>query len=570
MIRRQYECFDIYEVARKGMNYITSMVDEKYDYLPYWRVQINEVPAFAMHTKVDDSEIVASWYEAITSLEKIIGKTPRSTQVREGFKRHMLKSWGERGFRYHEPYPWSSAIHASFHELGWVLAGMNRLLIEEPDNKEVENRIAGLVRGMRSVVYHRKIRTFWAGESLFDEKVYEFPGDVYMKGEGFVPERVAGRGEPSIRNAVVLEPLVTRAKLYGDEAALDLAEGLANYMLGISRYFNWKGEFFGHVHSAVWFAIGLLKLGRLTNKSYYVEKAIQIFEYVRSISSEFGWVPEYGQWFPASETDCETCCIKDMIEFALEATQLGYDYWDMIDKYTRNQLVEQQVRHGSFVSVENRDDEEGYTWRDLDKRIVGGWSGGGEPNSVSLSRFRSIAGCCVGTAPVGLWLVYESIVEEKPDGIHINLPMTVIRPAASVIAGYPNEGSLSITANRPGTYYLRRYSWMGDTIAVLRNGIPQPIIHDQGCLVVPQVNPGDIIMLSHPLPEVVRDETVRGINLRVHWRGPDVIKMDPPGLPLRLYQRELGVPRVYPRSQPIVVRGSKPKPLTLKPTEQKN
>lgn len=569
MCRRQYESFDIYQVARDGMNYITSMVDPKHDFLPYWRVQINEVPAFAMHTKVDDSEIVASWYEAITALEKIIGSTPRSTEVRAGLKRHMLKSWGEDGFRYHEPYPWSSAIHASFHELGWVLAGMNRLLIEEPDNTEAEMRSANCVRAMRRVVYHRKIRTFWAGESYFDEKVYEFPGDVYMKDQGFVPERVAGRGEPSIRNAVVLEPLVTRAKLFGDEVALDLAEGVANYMLGIARYFNWKGEFFGHVHSAVWFAIGLIKLGRLMNKPFYVDKAIQIFQYVKSISSEFGWVPEYGQWFPASETDCETCCIKDMIEFALEANELGYDYWELVDKYTRNQLVEQQIRHGGFVSVEDRDDEEGYTWRDLDKRIVGGWSGGGEPNSVSIARFRSIAGCCVGTAPVGLWRVFEKIVEPKPQGIFINLPMTVQRPQADVQAGYPNEGCIQVHAKAPGTYHLRRYRWMGDSVAIAHNDRLCPVIHADGCFVVPDVKPGDRIVLTHALHEEVREETVRGLQLRVFWRGPDVVRMDPPGLPLRLYQREIGVPKVYPKPQPVVQRGTKPKPFILKPTEQK-
>jgi hypothetical protein len=569
MCHRTYESFDILQVARDGMNYITSMVDPMHDYLPYWRVQIDEVPAFAMHTKVDDSEIVASWYEAITALEKIIGATPKSTEVRQGFKRHMLKSWGEDGLRYHEPYPWSSAIHASFHELGWVMSGMNRLLLEEPDNKQAEALSANCVKAMRRLVHHRRIRTFWAGESLFDEKVYEFPGDVYMKGQGFVPERVAGRGEPSIRNAVVLEPLVTRARLFGDEEALDLAEGVANFMLGIARYFNWKGEFFGHVHSAVWFAIGLIKLGRLMGRPHYIEKSVQIFEYVRSISSEFGWVPEYGQWFPASETDCETCCIKDMIEFALEANEIGYDYWDLVNKYTRNQLVEQQIRHGGFVSVEDRDDEPGYTWRDLDKRIVGGWSGGGEPNCVSLTRFRSIAGCCVGTAPVALWQVYEKIVEEKPDGVHVQLPMTVDRPQATVVAGYPNDGRIEITAKRSGDYHIRTYAWMGDSVSIARNGVAQPIIRTTGGLTVPGVQPGDRIVLSHDLHEVVKEQVVRGQSLRVFWRGPDVVRMDPPGLPLRLYQREIGVPKVYPKPQPVVQRGSKPKPFILKPTEQK-
>ena len=133
---RQYEAFNIYEVAERGMNYITSMVDEKFDSLPYWYVQINENPAYARHVRVDDAELVASWYEAIVALEKIAGASPRSQLVKNGFKKHLLRSWGDKGLRYHEPYPWSNITHSSFHEMGWVLAGMNRLCFEEPGNTE--------------------------------------------------------------------------------------------------------------------------------------------------------------------------------------------------------------------------------------------------------------------------------------------------------------------------------------------------------------------------------------------------------------------------------------------------
>ena len=37
---RKYEKFDIAEVARLGENYITTMVDDKMDYLPYWYVRL--------------------------------------------------------------------------------------------------------------------------------------------------------------------------------------------------------------------------------------------------------------------------------------------------------------------------------------------------------------------------------------------------------------------------------------------------------------------------------------------------------------------------------------------------
>ena len=69
----EYEKFDLIAIAERARNYLISMVDEKYDYLPYWFVQVNAAPAFARHVRVDDAELVASWYEAIVSIRKILG-----------------------------------------------------------------------------------------------------------------------------------------------------------------------------------------------------------------------------------------------------------------------------------------------------------------------------------------------------------------------------------------------------------------------------------------------------------------------------------------------------------------
>lgn len=564
---RQYEAFNIYEVAERGMNYITSMVDEKFDYLPYWYVQINENPAYARHVRVDDAELVASWYEAIVALEKIIGPSPRSQVVKDGFKKHLLRSWGDKGLRYHEPYPWSNITHSSFHEMGWVMAGMNRLCFEEPGNIDAAAKAKNLVQGLRGLVKHRKIKTFWSGDFPIAEKVYEFPSDLYFPGRGFVDERITGRGEECIRNAVLLEPLVTRAQYFGDEAALDLAEGIANHLLGLSRYFNYKGEFFGHVHSGVWVATGLIKLGKLLKNDYYIEKAVQIFEYVRSLSSEFGWVPEYAQWHPMEEEHCETCCIKDMIEFALEAVECGCNYWGLINSYTRNQLTEQQVKDGCFISADNfKEDENGYTWKNMDKRVVGGWSGGGEPNSLSIQRFRSIAGCCVGTAPVALWKVFDKTLEQKDDGLYINFPIARQSELATIETGYPNTGLLRVIPHKPANLFIRTYGWMNEDFSLFVDGQAKPVIYKDGCVFVENQPSGSIVEIRHRLDERVTHEVVRGMQLHVAWRGSDVVRIDPPGLPIMLYQREVGVPKIYPQPVSNTARSA----ATVAPTDQKS
>ena len=61
MPKVEYEKFQPLQSAELALNYLTSMVDERYDYLPFWLIAAHENPAFARHCRVDDAELVASW-----------------------------------------------------------------------------------------------------------------------------------------------------------------------------------------------------------------------------------------------------------------------------------------------------------------------------------------------------------------------------------------------------------------------------------------------------------------------------------------------------------------------------
>jgi hypothetical protein len=291
-----------------------------------------------------------------------------------------------------------------------------------------------------------------------------------------------------------------------------------------------------------------------------------IYEYAKSLSSSFGWVPEYAQWHPMSEEHCETCCIKDMIECGLELVDAGYDeYWDLVNRFVRNQLDEQQLKDGSFVPVDaaRGPDEPGITYRNLDRRVVGGWSGGAEPNSISLARFRSIAGCCVGTAPQALEMVWRRVVEDRDGVVSVNLPIERDAAAAAVAIGYPNEGTMKVRAKKGGEYRLRVLPFMGGRPTLQVNGRDLPLLWRGPCLMIDRVEAGDTIVLSHPIREQVRRENVRGVDYEVAWKGCDVVRLTPGGAPLKLYQRVEGAAREIPRPS------SNTENLTFAPTEQK-
>lgn len=557
---KRYEKFDLPESARLVLGYMTSMVDAEYDNLPYWLVLPHKKPAEAAHCRVDDAELVGSWYEGIFSARDIL-ETEYGADVQESFRRHVLKSWGEHGLRFHENYPWSHTNHSSFHEMGYILPALNCMIENNPDDKEALKRARELVRGMRSLVIKREVRTFWAGDTQVDELIYEFPNDVYLKSGGFDLSRFTGRGEPSIRNAIMLRSLVKYFELTGDEVAIDLAKGIANYVLGPSRYFNYKMEFFGHVHSAGWFATGLVALGRVLNDERYIKNGKDIYDYIRSISTSFGWVPEYAQWKPMEEEHCETCCIKDMIECAFELCQAGYtQYWNDINLFARNQLMENQIKYSGYVVTDNTlPDVGGITYRDIDKRMIGGFTGGSLPNSISLSKFRSIAGCCVGIAPVALKIVWDNAVVLQDGIVTLNIPLDKQTSFAKVSTDYPETGEITVTPKQNCTVKIRLYPYMGEKIS---SNLPYEV--EDNCAVFENVKAGESVKLTHPLETIEMHEFARGMDLTVVWRGCDVIDLLPHGEHMRLYQRDLSVPKVYPDAADVEYTGA----AVIGPTQQ--
>ncbi len=561
----KYEKFTPLENAKMAFNIITQMVDEKCDHLPYWLIIPHKKPAEAAHCRVDDAELVGSWYEGLDSLQEML-QTQDGADVKASFKRHLLKSWGEHGLRFHEDYPWSNTNHSSFHEMGYILPALNRIVEKDPDNKEAEIRAANLVRGMRSLVIERKVRVFWNGDSEVPRKVYEFPNDVYLRDGGFDMTRFTGRGESAIRNSIMLHSLVRRYEIAGDEAALDLAIGTANYLLSTSRYFNYKMEFFGHVHSSGWVASGLVRLGRVTGEREYIEKGKAILDYILSISSSFGWVPEYAQWHPMSEEHCETCCIKDAIECSSELIDAGYDeYWNVINIFGRNQLIENQFKSASYVVVDNtKEDTETTTYHDIDKRLIGGFTGGGMPNSLSLTKFRNIAGCCVGMAPVGLNIIWQRAMEYKDGNAVVNIPLDKETGYAILKSDYPNRAYISITAKRDLNAAIRIYPWMGEISGML-NGKKMNIVLSGGLAIIENMKAGDVVEFTHPMETLHKKEIAAGVEYEVVWRGPDVVDILPRGEHLRLYQRRKNMKKHLPTPEDVIYKGHQ----DYGPTQQK-
>lgn len=556
----RYEQYSLKDDAERVLNYIDGMTDRAYGYLPFWLVMPHQKPAEAEHCRVDDAELVGSWFEAVDSLEGILGASERTRALRDGFRRKVLSHWGEHGLRFHEKYPWTHTVHSSFHEMGYILPALNRMVKKDPTDAEAEKRASELVRGLRSIAVERQVRTFWSGDTPVDGPVYEFPNDVFLKEGGFDLTRYTGRGDQPIRNGVMLHALVDRYVIAGDEVALDLAKGIANHLLGVAHYFNYKYEYFGHVHSTLWIAAGLIYLGRVTAQDRYLDAGKKIYDYTRSLTSSFGWVPEYAQWRPLSEEHCETCCIKDLILCCEELILSGYDYYNDMNLFARNQLTENQVKYTGYVVTDNtRPDQDGKTYHDLDRRLIGGYTGGSEPNSISLTRFRSIAGCCVGTGPIALGILWRNAVKEENGILTVNVHTEKETDGWKLTHEMPDCGKIRLEAKAPiPKAGFRLYEWMGSTPELYVNGKKAEAARteDGKVLYAEDLSAGDVLELVFPIETVEKKEVFAGREYTEYWRGEDMIDLTPRGEHIRLYQRDTLVKKYYPLPEDVVFTGA--------------
>ncbi|WP_373265936.1 hypothetical protein [Hungatella hathewayi] len=532
-----YKKYDPITYAKYSMNFLTTMTDTKVGNLPYWIIDLTGNPIYAQHSRVDDGELTSSWCEAIMLLQEMIGEE-ESNEVRENMIKNILSGFHDDGLHYNRSYPWTEDIFASFHEQAYV-ASFLTTWYSITGSLVAKTTMDRLVEGLRKVVIKKEQVTFWGGSYPYPRKSYYFLWESLFNGKGYDYTKSRGCGEEAVRNHIIIGALTKYYEVSGNEDSLDLAEGLINHAVIESHLFGYNGEFGGHVHSHLWIAIGVARLARIKNDDSYKQLARKIYQYGLRISSSFGFVPQFGNLTPESHNNCESCCIKDMIELALEMIKLGYDEWDVIDRFARNQLVENQIKSGKHLPLDNSlDDTDVMTFKYLDKRIIGGFTGYAEPNSIPMTNKRAIAGCCSGMAPQAHYLVWKNIVIKNDDIVSVNLLIDYNGDYADVQCEYPNSGEIIIRLKVNAILKIRIPEWVGERFSICLNNIQIPAMWDKNYIIFNNAKAGDIVQITHNLQDKELVEHVSGTDYTITWRGNDIVKMLPEGRFSRLYIRD--------------------------------
>ena len=331
-------------------------------------------------------------------------------------------------------------------------------------------------------------------------------------------------------------PVVRFYELTKDKAALDYAERLARWPFyhdstvtkeGVITKPGWEG----HLHAWMDTYSGILRCARAggrLDKPAVVKRAHSLFEWVKAThTSPFGWVAD-----SVGSKTCETDTITSAIRLALELIREGWtEYWDDIERFVRNQLVENQFRDVSGLAIQDPKVALGLT---------GAFEAYADPNTLLAVEKGTVEGCCIGGGMRGLFLAYQNAVHETPDEIRVNLLLSTGTDSLEVAGYMPFEGRIDLYPKTSKPISVRCPPWL-DPESVRVDG-PAGLTHKTSPktrhLLLFNARPGSTIVLRFTQPEQERTHVVAGRSYRALWRGDTVLAMQPRGKPYPIFQRE--------------------------------
>lgn len=572
---------DIAERASLAVNGLTETLDPEYDYELYWIIDLVAKKPAMYHT-IDD-HVQAKFFQALPLVRTASG-SKQNMDIERSQMQMYLNMQGEDGLIYIPlkgrpwglpagPNPWAGLDFmpqgdhwCSLVTNGRVLGAFCIYALKDPDGpwKEAANR---LVEGIKKV-------TIVEGDIAYLFLNCTEPGKKVEKPE----ERPVGMRAGA--NGWVAQGLIQCYRTLGNKDALEIGEKMMRYIMRDSGYFGSYGRFTEefpvklgeaykkthtdsyliHFHAHTNQIMNALELVLATGNKELLNCAIDAYEYAVSQGDPLlGFFPEWlnykGGAYGIGPSSSEICEVADMIAAALKLSLLGYDKWDDVDRWTRNQFAECQLTGTNWLTdghIELTDrelaplpgagcsgPEYGTTDRVLE-RSIGTFSGWPAANDFVQGRGWSIMHCCTGNATRALYYIWENIISYKDGELKVNLLMNRASKWADIDSHIPYSGRVDIKIKQNVSLKVRIAEWVkAEDVECTVNGkeIEAGIGMDGRYIQLGTVSKGDEVIVQFPIYERTETVIVEKQKYTIILRGNDVVAIDPPGTNGPLYQK---------------------------------
>ncbi len=344
----------------------------------------------------------------------------------------------------------------------------------------------------------------------------------------------------------------------GYSPAAKLGKEIAIYLKDHSGMFDKNGRFLFrhprgegdilHFHHNCNTLLSMAELAAVTSDQELASFTRQGYEYARNLGSPLvGFFPEYIPDYPGQlpEIDCETCCVADMILLALNLTKIGQsDYWDDIDRYVRNQLVENQMSSSAWINeyVANLPASPipvGASGVNVPERVIGSFSGWASANEYLIRMNQPlVSACCTGNGSRALYYVWKDMLNFDQGRLTINLLFNRASSWADINSFIPYEGRVDVHMKMDCELEIRLPEWVSpDETSGTVNYSPVELSYSSRYAHFDRLQRGDIATLTFPISERAVDTLIGESSYSLVIKGNDVVEINPSGIWYPFYQR---------------------------------
>jgi len=230
----------------------------------------------------------------------------------------------------------------------------------------------------------------------------------------------------------------------------------------------------------------------------------------------------------------EGCVIGDMTYLAVLLSEHGLgDYWEDVDQYVRNHLVEHQWTDRALMAdmlAAHQEFTPSPLWHvttdDVLDRLVGGFASCIEP-TWGMGWYTQ---CCNGNIPQGLYKAWSAILRPQGDGVQVNLLLNRASPWLDVDSYLPYEGKAVLKIKTARSASVRMPRW-ADRAAVRCqvNGAARPNLWLGNYLRLLDLKPHDVATIEFPMVTTVErwTEKTYETTYTCEFRGNTLVDISP-------------------------------------------
>ena len=512
---------DAVALARQSL---LARLDPSLDYQPYFRLDLSGKRPQVRHARWDYCDMAGRFVDALILTAPMIGLA-NPTDQEEGLRAFLLRRANRRdGLFYNGEAPWST-YQADMFCQGRVLLGLVSWFLLTGE-ATVQDRIEALIAGLSRV-------------AVWDGDICWYPNDIWITDRWVAGGLWNGRAPGYWAQQTV--GLARYAAATGSTSALRLATGLSRFFVYRSGVVGADGSFHGHTHSQGILPriLGALRTALILGDPEIAAWATRAYEHARRHTSAFGWIPD-GLGLDSATTPyagtCETCALSDLIELAITLTEAGFgDYWDDIERFARNQLLEQQIRDVQRLFADRSEQPVDETVKSV---AYGAFDSAARPNALLGDPHGVIEGCCTPAGARACFLVWDRTMTRRPGGIVVNLTFSRDAPWARLISFEPYRGELRLEVREPAMFFLRLPSWVERSgVRLTTGGTERPVSWHGQYLTLGMAQPGQSFGVTYPQRQAEFTDVLAGQAYVTRWKGNTVIQITPPGEHYPIYER---------------------------------